>query len=81
MLLVLAGCTSPEARRERDGGPGADIGNTVAARAAPTDPQTSDTTLWPGRNPAPVERQARGEIRPPAGAPAAPAPRPASTPR
>lgn len=26
-LLLLAGCTSPEAERTRGGGPGADVGN------------------------------------------------------
>ena len=27
VLLLLAGCTSPEAERVRGGGPGADVGN------------------------------------------------------
>ena len=29
-------------------------------------PHAADTTLWPGRAPAPVERLARGEMPPPA---------------
>jgi hypothetical protein len=29
--LCAAGCTSPEARRSRGGGPGADVGNRPAA--------------------------------------------------
>ena len=71
MLLCLAlaasiGC-SPEARRVRDGGPGADPGNKVVVQSAPANPQTRDTTLWPGRAPTPVERLGRGEIPPPAG--------------
>jgi hypothetical protein len=27
LLVLLAGCTSPEAERVRGGGPGADVGN------------------------------------------------------
>jgi len=38
------------------------------------DPQAADTTLWPGRAPAPVERLARGEVPPPAGISPAAAP-------
>lgn len=70
MWLVLVGsiACSPEADRMRDGGPGADPGNKVLVESAPADPQTRDTTLWPGRAPTPVERLARGEIPPPAGA-------------
>ncbi len=65
-LLGSIAC-SPEATRVRDGGPGADPGNKVVVESAPANPQTRDTTLWPGRAPAPVERLARGEIPPPAG--------------
>jgi hypothetical protein len=47
--LVLA--CSPEARRVRDGGPGADPGNKILINAPPANPQAADTTLWPGRAP------------------------------
>jgi hypothetical protein len=64
VLLACAGC-SPEARRVRDGGPGADPGNKdVVVREHP-DPRAADTTLWPGRAPAPAERLARGLVPPP----------------
>lgn len=54
-----AGC-SPEAHRLRDGGPGADLGNTrLIVRDTPA-PHAADTTLWPGRAPAPVDLLARG---------------------
>ena len=68
LALVGSSACSPEARRVRDGGAGADPGNKVVVESAPANPQTRDTTLWPGRAPAPVERLARGEILPPAGA-------------
>ena len=70
MWLVSIGsiACSPEADRVRDGGPGGDPGNKVLVESAPADPQTRDTTLWPGRAPTPVERLARGEILPPVGA-------------
>jgi hypothetical protein len=74
LLAAIAGCGSPEARRTRDGGPGADIGNKKLTDAPVGDPQPADTTLWPGRNPAPVERLARGEIPPPAGVSSSSAP-------
>lgn len=64
VLVVLASC-SPEARRIRDGGPGADPGNKVLVATPPVDPKAADTTLWPGKAPAPVDRLAAGE-RPPA---------------
>jgi hypothetical protein len=64
-LLVLA--CSPEARRVRDGGPGADPGNKDLVAAPRVDPRPADTTLWPGRAPAPVDRLAHGEIPPPTG--------------
>ena len=67
-MAVLSTACSPEADRVRDGGPGADPGNKVLVDGAAANPQTRDTTLWPGRAPAPVERLARGEIPPPAGA-------------
>ena len=61
MLVVAAGplmgaCSSPEARRVRDGGPGADPGNKPLVERPYVDPKAADTTLWPGRAPAPVER-------------------------
>lgn len=62
-LLAAAGC-SPEARRVRDGGAGADPGNKVLVEHAQPEPRAADTTLWPGRAPAPVERFARGEASP-----------------
>jgi hypothetical protein len=58
---LLAGC-SPEARRVRDGGPGADPGNKMVIDAPPANPHAADTTLWPGRAPAPVERLAAGTM-------------------
>jgi len=67
VVIGMTSCASPEARRLRDGGPGADIGNTKLTDAPPADPQAADTTLWPGRALAPVERLARGEMPPPAG--------------
>jgi hypothetical protein len=60
---VLAAC-SPEADRVRDGGAGADPGNKVLVEAAPVNPVAADTTLWPGRAPAPVERFAGGQVPP-----------------
>ncbi len=66
-LFVLVAC-SPEARRERDGGPGGDPGNKELVRAVTPNPVVADTTLWPGRNPAPVERLAAGEMPPPVSA-------------
>jgi hypothetical protein len=65
--LVFAAC-SPEASRTRDGGPGADPGNKPLVNVAVANPRAADTTLWPGRAPAPVERLARGEMPPPASA-------------
>lgn len=64
LAMTLAAC-SPEARRVRDGGPGADPGNTDLVPWQGPDPHAADTTLWPRRAPAPVERFARGEIPPP----------------
>jgi len=74
--LALLAC-SPEASRERDGGPGADPNNKVLVRAPRANPVAADTTLWPGRAPAPVERLGRGQVMPPAGA--SPAAAPAAT--
>lgn len=62
--LALATC-SPEARRVRDGGAGADPGNKVLVTHEFPDPHAADTTLWPGRAAAPVDRLARGVIAPP----------------
>jgi hypothetical protein len=67
MLLALAPvlACSPEARRVRDGGPGADVGNKrLVIRDEPI-PHAADTTLWPGRAIAPVDLLARGIVPPP----------------
>ncbi|HJU72719.1 MAG TPA: hypothetical protein VJ717_03160 [Gemmatimonadaceae bacterium] len=56
--IVLTIACSPEATRTRDGGPGADPGNKHLVQATNPDPQPADTTLMPGRAPAPVDRQA-----------------------
>jgi hypothetical protein len=64
----LMGACSPEARRVRDGGPGADPGNKPLVGVRYIDPQAADTTLWPGRAPTPLERLAAGTLyapRPP----------------
>jgi hypothetical protein len=66
---IIAAC-SPEARRVRDGGPGADPGNKIVIDAPPANPHAADTTLWPGRAPAPVDLLAKGIMPPP------PAPQP-----
>ena len=70
MLLVAASllACSPEAHRVRDGGPGADPGNKRVVDVPVANPRAADTTLWPGRAPAPVERLARGEMPLPASA-------------
>jgi hypothetical protein len=60
-IFLAAGC-SPEARRTRDGGPGADPGNKSLTAHAGPDPRAADTTLWPGRALTPVERFARGDL-------------------
>ena len=51
--LVLA--CSPEARRVRDGGPGADPGNKILINAPPANPQAADT-MPPPRKPSTSER-------------------------
>jgi hypothetical protein len=56
MAAVALTACSPEAKRRRDGGPGADIGNKRVAQMAHPDPRPADTTLMPGRAPAPVDR-------------------------
>jgi hypothetical protein len=66
-LIVLA--CSPEARRVRDGGPGADPGNKRLVLYQQPDPQAADTSLWPGRAAAPSDRMAAGDIPPPTIAP------------
>jgi len=71
-ILAAAAC-SPEARRVRDGGPGADPGNKTLVERVQAEPRAADTTLWPGLAPAPVERFARGDV-PPATYPATAAP-------
>jgi len=55
-VTVLLTACSPEARRTRDGGPGADAGNKRVTVVAHPDPRPADTTLMPGRAPAPVDR-------------------------
>ena len=60
----LLGC-SPEARRVRDGGPGADPGNKILIETPVANPHAADTTLWPGRAPAPVDRLMDGTMPPP----------------
>lgn len=62
VAAVLLAC-SPEARRTRDGGSGADIGNKPLVTSPPENPTAADTTLWPGRAPAPVDRLAAGQMR------------------
>ena len=68
-MLALFAC-SPEARRTRDGGPGADPGNKILVVQDEPDPHAADTTLWPGRAPAPVDLLAKGLVPPPAYPPA-----------
>lgn len=62
---ALVGACSPEARRVRDGGRGADPGNRRLVEAPYVDPKAADTTLWPGRAPTPVERLEAGTMYPP----------------
>lgn len=62
LAMALAGC-SPEAHRTRDGGPGADVGNKHLVSSPPVNPVAADTTLWPGRAPAPVDRLAAGTMK------------------
>jgi hypothetical protein len=62
-FVAISAC-SPEARRVRDGGPGADPGNKVLLERPEPEPRAADTTLWPGRAATPVERFARGEVPP-----------------
>jgi hypothetical protein len=68
-LLGLVAC-SPEARRVRDGGAGADPGNKVLVEHEAPDPHAADTTLWPGQATAPVDLLSRGIIAPPTYPPA-----------
>jgi hypothetical protein len=69
MVIVVAGAflgaCSPEARRVRDGGPGADPGNKRLVERPYVDPKAADTTLWPGGAPAPVQRLEAGTMYPP----------------
>jgi hypothetical protein len=62
---MLVGACSPEARRVRDGGRGADPGNKRLVEAPYVDTKAADTTLWPGRAPTPVERLEAGTMHPP----------------
>ena len=75
ILAAFLAC-SPEAHRVRDGGPGADPGNKVLVVREEPDPHAADTTLWPGRAPAPVDQLANGITLPPSYPPAPPATRP-----
>ena len=75
VLLLLLAC-SPESRRVRDGGAGADPNNKVLVAAPPMNPGPADTTLWPGRAATPVERFAAGKMAPPAAATPARPPQP-----
>lgn len=59
---MLAAC-SPEAHRTRDGGPGADVGNKRLVASPPVNPTAADSTLWPGRAPAPVDRLGAGTMK------------------
>ncbi len=59
VAVVACVACSPEARRTRDGGPGADIGNKRVVEVTHADPQPADTTLMPGRALTPVERFAQ----------------------
>ena len=65
LALLIIAC-SPEAVRTRDGGPGADPGNTprLAVQPPRANPQPADTSLWPGKAMAPVDRLARGDTLP-----------------
>jgi hypothetical protein len=66
VLLQLASMScSPEARRARDGGPGADPGNKDLVVHEQPDPRAADTTLWPGRAEAPTDLLAGGRVPPP----------------
>ena len=59
-VLGAVAC-SPEATRTRDGGPGADIGNKDLVQETHADPHAADTTMMPGRAPAPVARFEKGK--------------------
>ena len=59
VVVTLLAC-SPEATRTRDGGPGGDIGNKHVVHAVHADAQPADTTLMPGKAPAPVTRFEKG---------------------
>lgn len=66
LAALLSSACSPEAVRSRDGGPGADPQNypRQVVVAPPADPQPADTSLWPGKAMAPVDRLARGDTLP-----------------
>lgn len=53
VLLLLAGCTSPEAERVRGGGPGADVGNrgTPVVMHEGSKPYEGTPRLIPGEAP------------------------------
>lgn len=65
MVIAAVAACSPEARRVRDGGRGADPGNRRLVQTRSVDPKAADTTLWPGRAPAPVQRLEAGTMYPP----------------
>ncbi len=73
---LLIGACSPEAVRRRDGGPGGDGDNHGVQAVSNAKPHAADTTLWPGRAAAPVERLAAGTMP----MPPRPAPPPAAAP-
>ena len=60
---VMGACSSPEARRVRDGGRGADPDNKRLVERPYVDPEAADTTLWPGRAPASATDPNRQEPR------------------
>jgi hypothetical protein len=75
VLFALLAC-SPEARRVRDGGPGADPNNKNLVASRPVNPTAADTTLWPEKAEAPVDRLADGRMAPPVAITTAVAPAP-----
>jgi hypothetical protein len=68
LIAGVALACSPEAHRARDGGRGADPGNRDLIQAPAANPHAADTTLWPSKAAAPVDRLARGERIAPAAA-------------
>jgi hypothetical protein len=79
VAALLSAC-SPEASRDRDGGPGADPGNKLLVEAPYVDPKAADTTLWPRRAPTPLERFEAGTMYSPVSLDPTPAAGPPSEP-